>query len=145
LKSSGTLSRLHTPLSFHLLMAALAGTTLSRHSRKQFHALFTELLISRGFVVLEAVGGMPLWNGSLQNRVLNGEVFLAYLRLLRVFRIAVLSTHLCHRHVEGLPEPIQFHNGEIWLYLPYETLKLISGIAMLSILMLFIKSNLLRG
>jgi len=50
--------------------------------------------------------------GIYKNRVLIGEIFLAYLRLVRVFfRIAVLSTHLCHRHVEGLPEPIQLHNG----------------------------------
>ena len=111
----------------------------------QFHALFTELLISRGFVVLEAVGGMLFGMGLYKIGFLLAKyswrtyVWCAFFGLLFSAPIYVTGMWKVYQN------QFNFITAEIWLYLPYETLRLISGIGMLSILMLFIKSNLLRG
>jgi uncharacterized protein len=111
----------------------------------QLHALFTELLISRGFVVLEAVGGMLFGMGLYKIGFLMAKyswrtyVWCACFGLL--FSVPIYVTGMWKVY----QNQFDFITAEIWLYLPYETLKLISGIGMISILMLFIKSNLFRG
>ncbi len=111
----------------------------------QFHAFSTELLISRGFVVLEAVGGMLFGMGLYKIGFLMAKyswrtyVWSAFFGLLPSIPIYGIAMWKVYRN------QFNFITAEIWLYLPYETLKLISGIGMLSILVLFIKSNLLRG
>jgi uncharacterized protein len=111
----------------------------------QFNALSTELLISRGFVVLEAVGGMLFGMGLYKIGFLMAKyswrtyVCCAFFGLLFSAPIYVTGMWKVYQN------QFNFITAETWLYLPYETLKLISGIGMLSILMLFIKSNLLGG
>jgi uncharacterized protein len=111
----------------------------------QFHALFTELLISRGFVVLEAVGGMLFGMGLYKTGFLTAKYSWRTYSLYAFFGLLLSAPS----YVTGLWKVYQgqfnFITAEVWLYLPYEILKLISGIGMISILMLFIKSNLFRG
>jgi uncharacterized protein len=110
----------------------------------QLHALFAELLVSRAFVVLEAVGGMLFGMGLYKTGFLLAKypwrtyVWCGFFGLLFSAPIYVTGIWKVYQN------EFNFIAAEIWLYVQYEILKLISGIGMLSILMLFIKSNLFR-
>jgi uncharacterized protein len=111
----------------------------------QFHALSTELLISRGFVVLEAVGGMLFGMGLYKTGFLMAKYSWRTYSLCAFFGLLFSAPIYLTGMWKVYQNQFNFITAEIWMYRPYETLKLISGIAMLSILMLFIKSNLGRG
>ena len=111
----------------------------------QFHALFTELLISRGFVVLEAVGGMLFGMGLYKIGFLLAKNSWRTYSLYAFFGLLLSAPPYVTSLWRVYQGQFDFITAEVWLYLPYEILKLISGIGMISILMLFIKSNLFRG
>jgi uncharacterized protein len=111
----------------------------------QFRALFSELLISRAFVVLEAVGGMLFGMGLYKTGFFIAKFSWRIYVCCAIFGLLFSAPIYVAGMWKVYQNQFNFITAEIWLYLPYEIVKLISGIGMLSILMIFIKSNLLRG
>jgi len=123
-------SSLHSLVVPHLDGCLSPGTTLSFQVSVQFHALFTNLFY---FAVFRRSGSCrrhALCHGSSTKYRFLMRNIPGVLRFVRVVRMLVLSTHLCHRHVEST-KPIQLSiTANIWLYLLTD-LELISGIGML--------------
>lgn len=111
---------------------------------RQFQSFSTELLISRAFIVMEALGamffGMGLYKaGFLTAKYSWGTYFWCALSGV------LLSTPFLAIGVEKVYQSqFNFITAEVWLYQPYELLKFVSGFGMLSALMLVIKSRYLQ-
>jgi uncharacterized protein len=108
-------------------------------------SFFTELLLSRAFIVMEAVGamlfGMGLYKTGFLTAKLSWKIYI-WCALSGI----LLSTPFLAIGVEKVYQSqFNFITAEVWLYRPYELLKFVSGFGMLSVLMLVIKSRYLRS
>jgi uncharacterized protein len=107
----------------------------------QAHALITELSVSRVFIVMEATGAMLLGMGLHKTGFLTGKLPRPW------YWATAASGLLLSAPVYGLTlwkvyrSSFNFIVVYKWLYVPYEPLRLVSGIGMLSLMMLFIQSD----
>jgi uncharacterized protein len=110
----------------------------------QFHGFFTELLMARTFIIMEVAGAMLFGMGLYKVGFLTAKcssityiccAFLGLLLSAPFYAIGMWRVYQSHFNFIAVDR----------LDLLYEVLKLLSGVGMISILMLFIKSNLLRA
>lgn len=110
----------------------------------QFQDFFSELLVARVFIVMEAAGAMLFGMGLYKVGFLTAACSRITYSWCALLGLLISSPFYILGMWQVYQSNFNFFVIEVWLYQPYEILKLVSSIGMISLLMMFIKSKRAR-